>query len=362
MMPAVADEERRRCLPVASWPAADRQGWEQAIRKGDLLLDDGPAAGLRPLTRRRHAQSYGRWLGWLERTGRLDPTASPGARGSREAILGYIAELQALNASGTVLVRLQSLAAMLRWLAPGKDWSWLRPVLARLEAMARPIRDKRPRLQSPADLLALGRRLMAEAASATLPEAQRARLHRDGLMIAFLACRPLRLGNLIRLELGRHLVRQGEGWWIEIPGPETKTRQPISLPFPTELVPALEDYLQHWRPKLASPAQVARSPALWLTAAGGPISSTRANLVITQHTARAFGRPVNPHLFRDALATSVAVSAPEQVGIVTPLLGHRSLATAQKYYNLAGMTEAAEAWHKVLDQIGEGSGPRTGPR
>ncbi len=125
MTRSIHGDERRRCRPVSEWPAADRAAWEQATRKGGLLLDDGPATGLKPLTLRRHAKSYGRWLGWLALTGRLESTTSPGARGSQEAVLGYIAELQALNASGSVLVRLQSLAVMLRWLAPGQDWGWL---------------------------------------------------------------------------------------------------------------------------------------------------------------------------------------------------------------------------------------------
>jgi len=109
-------EPRRVCLPFARWPAADRAGWRTATRKGDFLLD-GPGAALKPLTLHRHRCSYGRWLGFLERRGRLDPAASPDARASRAAVEAYIAELEALNAPQTVVVRLQSLSVVLRWLA-----------------------------------------------------------------------------------------------------------------------------------------------------------------------------------------------------------------------------------------------------
>ena len=71
------------------------------------------------------------------------------------------------------------------------------------------------------------------------------RLYRDGLMIACLAYRPLRLANFIGLELGRQLQRRGTGWWLEIPAAETKTRRPIALPFPAPL----ELYLVRWRPR-----------------------------------------------------------------------------------------------------------------
>ena len=40
---------------------------------------------------------------------------------------------------------------------------------------------------------------------------------RDGLIVALLAARPLRLRNLAGLELDRTLMRRGEAWWIDIP-------------------------------------------------------------------------------------------------------------------------------------------------
>jgi hypothetical protein len=56
-------------------------------------------------------------------------------------------------------------------------------------------------------------------------------------MIACLAYRPLRLGNFIGLELGRHLQRRGDNWWLEIPAVEIKTRHAIALPFPVPPAP-----------------------------------------------------------------------------------------------------------------------------
>ena len=345
-------EPQRACLPFERWPAADREGWLAATCKGDVLLDDGPGAALKPTTLRRHRRSYGRWLGFLDRAGRLDPTAPPDARASREAIKAYIAELQALNAPQTVVVRMQSLSVVLRWLAPDVDWSWLRRLVARLEARAQPVRDKHARLQLADTLFALGSRLTIEAESqvSSTPR-ERAQLYRDGLMIAFLSCHPLRLTNFRLLELGRHLRRADDGWWLEVEAAETKTRQPLEFPVQARLVPLLERYLQIWRPQLARPDQVARSRALWLTEQGRAISDTHAHLRITRHTARAFSRPVNPHLFRDALATTIALVRPDKIGIVTPLLGQRSLATAQRAYNLAGMATAAAAWHDTLDEL-----------
>ena len=90
---------------------------------------------------------------------------------------------------------------------------------------------------------------------------------------------------------------------------------------------------------------------MWLTEQNRGISPTHAHLRITRHTRAAFGRSVNPHGFRDALATTVAIDSPELIGIVTPLLGHSAPGTAQRHYNLARGMEAATAWHDALASI-----------
>ena len=50
---------------------------------------------------------------------------------------------------------------------------------------------------------------------------------------------------------------------------------------------------------------------------------------------------------------TVAITAQEQIMLVTPLLGHHALGTAQRHYNLARGIEATMAWHQVLDSISE---------
>jgi hypothetical protein len=46
-------------------------------------------------------------------------------------------------------------------------------------------------------------------------------------------------------------------------------------------------------------------------------------------TKRAFGRPINPHLFRDCAATSIAIHDLEHVRIATSILGHTCVSTLQ---------------------------------
>jgi integrase/recombinase XerD len=354
---ARAGEGGRLCLPLTAWPALDQAGWAAATSPGDLLLDAGPAARLKPGSLDTLADGYGRWLGWLAAAGRLDPEAAPAARVTREAVQAYVAALRLVNAPQTVLNRIADLATVLRWLAPEHDGSWLRAIQARLRGRVgtAPQDHKRTRLRSAHELLALGHQLMVRAVTgAALAAGTRARLYRDGLLIALLASRPLRLANLVQLTLGRELVRHGQGWWLEIPGADTKTGAPIALPWPEELVPALECYLASWRPRLARAGCRAGCGALWLGNRGRGVSCQQAYSQITAHTRAAFGRAVNPHLFRDAAATTLALERPEQVRLAAPLLGHRRLATTERFYNLARVTEAATAWHDVLESIADG--------
>ena len=93
---------------------------------------------------------------------------------------------------------------------------------------------------------------------------------------------------------------------------------------------------------------------MWLSNQGRGLGDQQVYSKIVAHTRAAFGRPVNPHLFRDAAATTMARDRPQQVRLAAPLLGHRSYTTTERHYNLARVTEAAGAWHDVLANIGDG--------
>jgi integrase len=53
---------------------------------------------------------------------------------------------------------------------------------------------------------------------------------------------------------------------------------------------------------------------------------------------------VNPHLFRDCAATSIAVHHGAHVGIAAGALGHIDPRTTEQYYNQAGMIEAVRSY------------------
>jgi site-specific recombinase XerD len=120
------------------------------------------------------------------------------------------------------------------------------------------------------------------------------------------------------------------------------------------LVPALERYLTAHRPVLAAGLGRGRGragAALWLSAEGGPLSEPQLQHLVKARTRVAFGRAVNPHLFRDCAATSVAIEDPARVRIAAQVLGHGAFSTTERHYNLARGQEAAERWHATLDGL-----------
>ena len=110
-----------------------------------------------------------------------------------------------------------------------------------------------------------------------------------------------------------HAGASRRGWWIDIPGEETKTHQPIEAPWPEALAPALEVYLRQHRPMLCGLRNRWTRPvgnALWVSTHGSPMTMIAIYDVFTRRTAAAFGQSINPHLFRDCAATSIAIDDP----------------------------------------------------
>ncbi len=148
-----------------------------------------------------------------------------------------------------------------------------------------------------------------------------------------------------------------------VPGAETKTGRPLDLPFPEVLVPALERHLEQHRPVLAAGlgrGQGRAGAALWVSAEGGPLSEAMLGHLVEARTRAAFGRAVNPHLFRDCAATSLALEDPARVRAAAQVLGHGSFATTERHYNLARGEAAATRWHETLDGLRQGNGKRKG--
>jgi integrase len=229
-----------------------------------------------------------------------------------------------------------------------RDWSFIKNIASRIRAHHRPARDK-GNLKLTEDLLDLGFALMDRARAKQGPPA--AILYRDGLIIAFLSLVPLRRRNLEGLRLGQNLIEGNGRWTVALDAGETKTRAPLEMDWPDLLVEPLAIYLQVHRPLLASrKGRWSKSvgDALWVSKDGSPMTQMAIYDRIRARTKKAFGTAINPHLFRDAAATTMAIADPEHVRISAPLLGHRTFTTTERHYRQAKGYEAQRTYINAL--------------
>jgi hypothetical protein len=121
-------------MPLAEWPLADRGAWQAALTAGDILDESGPRAHYAPDTNHKLAKDYGRWLTWLSRRGLLDEHTPPAERITPERVKVFVADMAKINATGTILARLQALYEMAKVLDGGRDWRWIRWIESRVRS------------------------------------------------------------------------------------------------------------------------------------------------------------------------------------------------------------------------------------
>jgi integrase len=317
-------------MKLKDWPEGDRAAWNAALAPGDLLDGTmGAAHHWCEATRDLRRKAYGRWLTSQVAAGAFEPMADPTSRITQDAVGAYIRDLKEQVAPQTVRGYIAGLHAVAMAFDPDVEWGWLRRVVGKLEATARDSKDKHSRMRPAPEILAW--------ALARLQHIERdpplrftATHYRDALMIGLLiSCPTMRLKNLTGIALDQHLIKRSDGWELQFPGAEMKARKPVEMRVPEVLNYYLTRYLDHYRPALLDGADGGR---LWITQYGDAMSEKMAFSRISIVTERAFGKPINPHLFRDCAVTFVALNDPKHIGIAAPILGHTDPRTTERHY------------------------------
>ncbi len=333
-------------LPYCRWPVADRLLWERASCSDDPLAD---AAGARLAEASRNSYLFGwrRFLGFLAIN---EPSAleiAPTERLTIERVRSFVTHLAETRIPRSVANQVHMVYLADRVMMPERDWTWLKVIQARLFAAAPANAATRPVVTS-LQLLDLGQQLMDESILAepdtpiSMDDAVR---YRDGLMIALVAFIPIRLKNLAALELGRHILCEGNSWSIIVSGEETKTGRSIDYPIPTFLESYLATYLNIIRPQMVAHSTCA---AFWLNSRGGALAYAAIGDIFSRHSESRLGFRLTPHDARDAAATTWAISMPDQIGVARDLLAHSDLRTTTRYYNRARGIEASRAYSQVI--------------
>ena len=335
-----------RSLPIAEWPQADREEWQRACRPGSRFTPGGPASRLGDISRAGYANRYGAFLGFLQRTGRLDCEAGAGRQIDPANVAAYVADLQVRVRTVTAYNAISQLRRAGKLIDPSTDLTWLNELEEHLRRNATP-RSKFDRLVMTDRLVEAGLTLIVESYTFAGAPVARAKGIRNGLMIALLAVCPIRLKNFAALEIGR-TFREIEGsWWIVLPANETKSRRADERRVPDFLNPYIELYLSDARPALTRPN--APTNGLWLSAVSGrPMIKKAVGTLVSKITFEALGVDVSPHLFRTAAASTAATYGGSQPHLARALLNHTDPRITEEHYNRATSMSAAETYAEIV--------------
>lgn len=339
-------------LPVDQWPDLDQSLWYEAkAPAGPLDDDDGFAAKWRPPTIKGCERGYGVLLGWLATNGQLNPNLHPCDRITKDLIKAFVLEYRVGRSELTVAATIRNLAYMLRACSPPHGVEWLTKLAHRMVNRAVPSRPKLPRMARVIDVDLLAERLMS-ASLQQLRQGQRsgAVTYRDGLMIALLINRPMRLRNLASLRIGHSFIIDDFGMRMIFPPKETKKGVPLDWSVPERLELAVLTYIGEVRHGLLKPG-IDDEGWFWIGRRGRRMPDTDISIRVTKTTRKYLGRDLSPHLFRDCVATEITLERPEQIGISKHLLGHMRLASSQKFYNQATSFTAFARHSEVIRKL-----------
>ena len=208
-----------------------------------------------------------------------------------------------------------------------------RGMAAKNRERLRPLEDPRIRYA----LVSLPPKLMRMAESGKLHPKRAAFMAQSSVALEILLMAPMRMRNLIGLDLDHHLVRPARSdgaLHIVIPGQEVKNRMELDYPMPEESAALIGRYLEQFRPLFASPDNRSLFPG-----GTGPKTANALAKQIIRAVFRHVGIRVNPHLFRHIAAKLHLDRHPGEHAVVTHALGNRSMDSTALHY--AGLETAA---------------------
>jgi hypothetical protein len=353
----------RTSVDFPKWPVLDQSLWSTALLRGDFLDADGMAATWAPATKIQVQKGYGKWIHFLTLCGALPAEAAlaPDLRVSELRLRAYLTLLESQNlASFSIASRISDLREALRVMVPAADLGLLGKLCKTLQGRATRTRAKHTRIRAPFEVLsACLSHMRATIGSKPNHPLQEAGKFRDGLALAFLALRPIRLKNLASIEIGQHMIWSDQRWTCHFPASETKERRDLRFYLPEDEAFnwALSLYLTKYRPLLLQdPAQSLRpSGPLWVS-----LRKTRqSGQSIYWNTCRLseaiLGVRINPHLNRDCAASALSSDAPDYILAAARILGHLSLTTTIGHYEQSSMLAAGSRLTEfILDLQGLG--------
>jgi hypothetical protein len=338
-------------LPFVDWPQEDRTCWETAFKEGNDLFDDsGPAAHLSPRTQLQLAYAYGKFLFLLARH-KSFLARSPAERLNHRIIEEY-AEWQPKTCGDiTLSIYIYHLWLAILYMCPRKDWSWLLIISKRIAARAKKKPSKQ--LVTSEILYRVGtdlmHRIIRKAKASKSISVTDAMHYRNGLLVALPAAVPsLRRRSLAALRIGKHLVKIGDLWTLDIPAEDVKTNRPQECAVSAKLSAYIDAYVNQFRPRIPG----ARThDYLWASNRGRPVRYGIIYVTVRECTRKALGFPVNLHRFRHAAGDLWSIRDPANVRGLKDLFGHTSFRTPERHYMTARSRLAGHALARAISNL-----------
>jgi hypothetical protein len=343
-------------IPPDGWSPQDQTALRQALTPGSRRLRTGRGSHWRPASVETLCESTSYFVGFAAAAGVCVSNSTLSEFCTMETVWSWIDDMRDRSlAPATIKMRAVGLQQIMRVIYPFASWKWLYDIINELpDGLLESRRRKMPKIKHSRELLKLGVGLIIEAGTKPFMRPHLHHVHvRDGVIIVFLALRPLRLKNLTGMRVGVHLRRQATGSWrIQVPGSETKNWETIDWVVPEDLALFLESYLTIDRPALLARrtgpgAEI--EDHVWISEDGLPLSYTNLSLRVRECTKRAFGVSISPHRFRDAAATTATIEFPTNLRTALALLGDRDPHTIQHHYDQANSLRASQKVNESVD-------------
>ncbi len=168
--------------------------------------------------------------------------------------------------------------------------------------------------------------------------------------IAILTFAPIRLGNLVAIELDQNLIKPGglkTPYWLVFPSYDVKNRVDLNFKFDQPLTDLIDEYIHEFRPVLL---RGTNAPWLFPGEGGQPKHRLQFSKQIIARIQKAIGLRITVHQFRHAAAAFYLKHNPGDYETVRRFLGHRSLQTTVLFYCGLETMEATQQFGKLIRQ------------
>ena len=177
--------------------------------------------------------------------------------------------------------------------------------------------------------------------------AQKAVLAQVAAAIAILQAIPIRIANLVSIDLHRHLKQQRSSVHLVIPEAETKNRQAVDFRVPDYALDILKWYVVNYRQHL----EHTPTSALFPGRGGGHKTAHTMGQQIKQTVFKFTGLAFNVHLFRHFAGKVFLDQQPGGYEVVRQVLRHKRIDTTTSFYAGAEVQRASTLFNDIIDGL-----------